>query len=1746
MFEEIVPYFTTSNLEQGFAVVGLLNLLLPTAAVEKGSKWQPQHYLPTFFHLGGLISRSKLVDMHMLDLFSRLARDNLSAAYVPFGEYGIFTDDQACYIFTSILRLLDIPVSQVTSPYSSGVDMWVGLASVLERDSRKHPLAHHIARWIVMSLSPSSATSPESVLSKLEGLIQAVETFFHPSNTGPWTKNLSQLVFYLADFFVMRWNRERSGEMPVPESRMLNDAVKRRFVMCLKDVTFMGIFAKSGTAMNYSLSSLQSLAYLEPNLILPGALQRIYPSLQGLVEVHRTTSSIRALHELTRTMIRTKGFRCHVTSLLGLALPGIDANDLDKTMYTLAYMQAVFYDMPLCDLTEQSQAEKDVGAGRLSSDDAVNWIQMQIGRLEQEGADIELNYEEELSDEDELALLRASTAAFKSFISTFFERVFNLLRNLPDASRVKSGSPEENITNTLPAMFTPLFASMSPELYDLALHKMADFVSNHIVYQARDAAAFICSVMCKANPKKALSVLIPIVIQGIRTEVEENAAGSQRTTGSEVLPRDHALVWNISLLSMSLVHCGNAILDFKDELLDTVQYLRQKVKGIPATHAANLIHHILLTLTMTYTIDLALYEESDVAGGINASHWGKLPDPQRLNIKWHYADKGEVEFAVKLFRTGADSEIQRLRHLISAESTIKRDGSGKDWSDEVSRSLVLIRLLLSGISSLFDSRYAVKQGLEQKTNDIDIDGQPAELRTAEDNDEDDDDDDLGAGDEDAVRPTFQYATGYHLSPGDGIYESLHESRAAIGETLHQVHKFLTEKQQDDVTSFNALYAAYRSWFTDVGIERSAHVLDRVSRLLVADTGHFKVSGLRKEYPRPLLVRRANVYHLQRLRHNASPRHKTDLDVKLLRDLVQSSVSYYTEIRRTAQTAGESTLKVMIGARPVVIPPLLEHFKQALNDTDFPKIKGAMFSLLFSSLTKSIARDWRYAPSLLLSYVRVLDVDKLSVQKIAGGASIQVMDMTRPQSKMAILEPKIVDALHPMKEADVQRQVDQLRSKISKRHDFILDQRTSLSGDLVDVAKASPWKKESRTAMIVIGLSLSFTKLAPDKMIDLVTEKAIDPHPTLRATYNSALIGLFTYIDLRAVSDHKYENYLLEVKKVPGFVRKEIDQSDPDLTSNYLKSFAQPNADLYIDNEYPGWLAWSKSMPGFVASEANTLDYDELEARIRSRIGAAIDRAWLSAYFGFLKQEPRDQNTDRFRTTNIISLTSIFNLILQQGAKATWDDLKDLIKTTFGDGTDKHAHRATAEILGGLLNAVIPLSHEIREMVWGHCFPLIRNVFQDGLTPENSGYWMTFLDYMIQNKDPRRIWPLISWLSRFRLNMASNAAFKESSKITLIEHTVDYLGWHYQLQEPIMADFLSHLDHPYKGVREVMGRVIAAVYRSRYHESHRDVSTLIEHEKSVSSVGSKSYTPSADLNNTVTTVFDQLESWRKERPAGQQEASSYTSGSKTVLHWIENSLCYQECTTLIPFFPTHFITSLLHMMDIKEDPELQSQAYSAFRHLGNIPFRKGEETPFVEACINIGRNATSWHQRLRIMINIQAIYFRHLFLMPVDRQKSLFNTVAAMLQDSQLEVRVGAQATLSGMIRCSPVALREDLIKSFTKQFTTLLSKNPAPKRGQGVTPTPEHSKTGLARHAAVLGLGALVQAFPYQSPPPEWVPGVLATLATKAAGDAGVVGKSAKGVVSEFKKTRQDSWHVDLKVCCSFFHSPVEVKGKRC
>jgi proteasome activator subunit 4 len=987
-----------------------------------------------------------------------------------------------------------------------------------------------------------------------------------------------------------------------------------------------------------------------------------------------------------------------------------------------------------------------------------------------------------------------------------------------------------------------------------------------------------------------------------------------------------------------------------------------------------------------------------------------------------------------------------------------------------------------------------------------------------------------AAEDDDTRPQYRYQAGYLLTEKDSAYRRIHELREDLGRLLSRTHKFLNANVEDDVPCYTALYAAYRTWITDVGIERSAHPLERHLRLYKSDISAFKISGLRKVYPRPLLIKRADAYQLLRVKHNASARQKSQLDTQLLLDLAESCTSLYADVRRVAQSSLESSLKALIGGRPAVIPVIIDKFRASLESVDHDRIKGSMYTLFFTSLLKTIVKDWRFAPDALRLYMKAGLIDKTSIQNLASSAIYQMLDFGKPFERMVIVDQDLVDRIKP--EADVSKAIDSRHAFVLSRREKVESKKAALGLELVEHAKGAHWKIAGRCVIFSINLSLRFSTLAPLELVDLITKGAIDTHPGLRVNYMSAFTTLFEAIDIRAAYDHSYEKYLLENEKNRNKITVDVTNGDAEFTRNFLESFDHPEgAEYMVNTHHPGWLVWGKS---FLASRSKPkpfLEYDEVETAMRDHIGGLLTREWVKTCFDYLKQEPRDSSADRFRMTNAFMLMHVFDLMHYGRTAVKLQDIQELVKDIYGDGSDKHQHRATAEILGSLLAGSSDDPPEYRNQVWSFAAPMVLKIIGEDLTPENLQYWGTCLHFIIGVKDPRRSHELLEHLCSFRLDMTSNAAFKEASKIQLLETAVSDLGWHFRHEEPILKDFLAHIDHPYKTVRESMGRVIASIYRTRYHESFESVGKLLQANKEASSIGIRPYKPTKEFTETILEVFGRIEKWRHERQPGQNTPSSYTAGSKTVLIWLDSTLMQQDCTQLVQFFPDPFMEQLLHMMDVKEDPELMKLAYHVYRHLPNIPFRAGEDDAFIDALIRIGRTSPSWHQRLRALVNMQVIYFRRLFLTTSEQRGKLFDAVSEMLSDPQLEVRTCASNTLAGMVRCSPQRIRGPTIDILKDRFEEQLRRNPMPKKKLPGTETPVNMQQQVTRrHAAVLGLGALVEAFPYASPPPKWMPAVLATLANRAASDPGIVGKATKSILSDFKKTRQDSWTVDKKV----------------
>ncbi|KAJ1556307.1 hypothetical protein HK405_002861, partial [Cladochytrium tenue] len=173
-----------------------------------------------------------------------------------------------------------------------------------------------------------------------------------------------------------------------------------------------------------------------------------------------------------------------------------------------------------------------------------------------------------------------------------------------------------------------------------------------------------------------------------------------------------------------------------------------------------------------------------------------------------------------------------------------------------------------------------------------------------------------------------------------------------------------------------------------------------------------------------------------------------------------------------------------------------------------------------------------------------------------------------------------------------------------------------------------------------------------------------------------------------------------------------------------------------------------------------------------------------------------------------------------------------------------------------------------------------------------------------------------------------------------------------------------------------------------------------------------------------------------------------------------------------------------------------------------------------------RDLSNWHVKVKALPLLQIIFFNQLHQMSPAQHQRILMGVAAVLGDSQVEVRQLAADTLAGLVRCSG----RGAVDSLRAKFEGVLdSSSGAGRRRIRVDPAQSDGSAAAAvaqRHGAVLGLSALILAFPYDVP--VWVPAVVRRLAA-CASDRPPISTTVNKTFSEFRRTHQDGWHDHLE-----------------
>ncbi|KAF7723510.1 hypothetical protein EC973_001885 [Apophysomyces ossiformis] len=1673
----------------------------------------PKQYLPTIFSLWSIFTYSTTYDAQFTDLVSRIAESNLDTTESL--DIGLFTKQQIREIFTVCLRMMNLPVGSrsdggnaaggTTTGYSSAskrVDMKAGNALFLRRKPEKF---RALARFMVYTMVPErkeDGTETCFTLSLLADLIQASELYFHPSNHGSWSYPLILFVKNLSSLFLRRWREEQEEDCQTPYERRLTPALRKEFVLILRPVAYLSMFGKDHYTLGASQVTLKYLSWIEPSVMLPGLLERVYPSLETLTETHRTSSALGVLSEIALPLLSRDHYPAggkHLLPLLHLATPGIDMNDPVKTVSALMFISNAIMVVPVCDLSGGDIYYNPAVDGRDGYDE------MDIDR-----ADGETQLPREVEDH----LCKATTGEFEEWLAKFLRRVFTIFENVPPHDHKKeTGTMEAGLLQMLLHTCDMVFWQISDKLYDLALKMVVDFVNDQVLPNAVRAAGGLCDSIAAANWKKAAKQLIPLCIANIRTELEHGASSTiTNAVSSNPIQSDSTFHWYQNILFSILCYGGEDLVAYKKDLMDIGVEMVAKCRsrrGIMWT--GKFIRLCLKGLLDVYPKDFRSLtpDEWNSPETMAKSHllWGKPGNPEDLKIDWHVPSDAEKDFALEWLDTFLFPSMKRLRELMSKDPAVEKPTNSYELTNEFCRHLAVVRNCLIGSALM-----VADDGVEENASDKDG----------------------SDGDEDTVslNAARKLIAGYAFTdPDDPRTQKARDIRKMIGEFIHETAEYFKTHREDDVESIKILIKISKYYLADRGVEKASLENYQSSYSYAKHLGRTPLCH--KRYPRNLLVRRAYNHHILRLRQNVLGRIRAPLHDHILQDLLDFSLSTYAEIRKMSQTALSGTSRNFVGSKKVIMPTILDALQpnQGVDQTIYSnRLKGALYLLTHRSFLMTCLRDWRFIPKFVLSICRAQHEDKLSVQELIRRIFVDYVSHFNSFSFKVLYPREMDDTIKSICDSnEMLQRVDSLTRKVQNRRKTQIEAYNDMVQSLVRFVedKKVHWRFATMAANFV-ELFLRPDMPPSAELASFANTCIRSELPALRRIGIGATTQLLLYIKVRSLAQGN--DALIIMKKTRHPLKRELStrESGPNITQTLLaSSYKQPLTEQNADkSSITGWYVWPDKYTSYVPctddAQLPTLDEASKSAYEEFRKTFTSEEYWreLCAY---MSQETSRPHEDSFSQANARLYSSIFQTFQDEAVPA----VKGQIETFCESSDQKNRQRAAAELLGGLIRGTKHWNISKTDHLWNWLGPLLKKTFAS-ITPDSLTYWKSFVRFCAARRDPRRLRPLIQIILEDKFDPKSDAAFAESKKLSLVRTLFVALKWRaVPLSDQCLSVYLANIQHPYKQVRETLGESLNEIMQLQWIPSAPSVAELLVKNASQGSdgVGNVPTVLDSRTQTQLDAIMNNLDQWMQTMDSALSVSSSdYANASKTVLSWLHEALTHWRVAGTLPFV-VPFIPKLFSMQEMKDDQDLQRGATRVLNLVVRLSYPPSMVPALVDEFVNILTKSSSWHIRVRALPVLQVFFFKHLFVLDSEQVLRIMQVISGMLLDSQIEVRQMAAVTLGGLVRCS----QRDAITSLRSHYSALLgTRIPKRKRdnvtGKVIEPA-GFREALLKKHAGALGLSCLVNAFPYEVP--KWMPDVLCQLAG-CMSDPAEIQSTIRKTFSDFRRTHSDTWHEDM------------------
>lgn len=1721
-------------------------------------------YLPSIFFLWKSVFNSLTLDISALQLLAYLSSDSYQYHHSTLGKYGIFTKDQMSFIFTKIIRIISS-----FEAHSLHDGTLFDMDYVTDNDMFKSTVA--ISQIIVYSISFQNTMEGDSILTYLENMITYMESVYSVRNGNTSGIYISPLLYNLANEMEFGWFKNATCET-ISDKRNQRDAVKDRAVKALRHITFAVLESSNSNTLDTALKCLNHLAHLSPNLILPFVLKEAYHNLNITYENKRKIWSLRVLSQVTEVLAQVPRYAMHLSTLLTLAISCIESNDCVLTYDALVFIRRAAVIVPFWDLSN----DFGILAVKYISNDVDCLNHLIIPNLlffsDTEIEDIyhvtkqittELpKYSDDLTEE----IWTSSTYLFQQFVTDLFDRIFRLAETISDQflnfhSDYEDLSMRSNLTHVLECILPALPSG----IHSLVVTKFLDFISDTINYSANVLISSFAFQIVNSNPTGVFPQLFSILKSNIESEISENELTYIRHR-SVPLSKDIPLLWYISILSDAFLGARNAILNQKTEIFDFIMFLCDNTVGEAYHKVAVAAGRLIVSLLKPIILNIGVISDpfSKIAGrDVTLKNWGTVKDPREVTFEWYTVSREGVDFCFTLANSLLENSFDDV--FVAISSDLKNIQKQVNTSSILKDATCMIDNLMIGLSLMLDSDYRYyhqedyefpksqygesnyfKNSFKQKFDKLNTNSQEYSAL---------DEIMLGLDSETAFYYSYKeesskskvfeiknnkkpglvrfsdYPIGYFFEENrsDPLYTDIHKLYIRIAHVLHEAYSFLKVDQTNNCDIFKSLINTYRYWFAGCRMTPTSVYSKRVFALYYdVHSGGDSHRG----FSMFSLVRCAKNYHNKREVVKKSPKIVTELEECLFLDVLNTSVYGDRGASSEARYTVDAIAKYYVDFIPFATSWIIDNIFSSFRDENLLSVENGMEVLLLPSFSENFTYEHIVFTKIIDITLKAFQSDSYELTELAH---IFRSTFTIGNSFSAAKVPSCYQSTNALvSENHFSEEIIKFKKINNIYHEKTAAQCSLVGKSLYQHLKNN--KKYDTSVHILEFLIVYVSTYTPRLRLDtslftILNELSFEPD---YAVSGLAMTILNCYIWRTLIYAVKNYDWKLMYKPILNPNEKMVSTQCPLFTEEFARDFKNhDNPKYYLSHWTPSLFAWESEI------KVQTTDFKEIifstaDKELFRDFGQQIDTKWLKKVIR--RHIDIEGHYKTGGATERIAFDSyIFALITMGYTKLTLDEAFTTLNNSF-DLTDTDNHRVCAEIMAGILESTKISSINVKKRIDFVC-QKVTDIIENHITEKSLFYWEAFFADTFKKFDYRIIKDLFFLVTNSNFENPEDFSFKDDVKLSLLIAVCKISEWTVAKCSGVLEYCLSNLSHPktnrFADLMEVLELLHSTAFVPLYSSAR---AFLTAQQQAPGSLGQS--LPAITENDEEIIKVIKLIKLKGLSTAEEDDQESIKS-AKSLCCFFMASFSYKNGTRLISLFLSVVLPSLLES-SVHNDQYLRNRSQQVVGIAGKFAYSASQLDTLVSDSTEYLKTFTKWRQSTTLLCFYGNVFVANIFTMSSQQRMRLVMAIVEVLENPKLEVREFAAQILAHMIQCSPVVEQKAFIKQLHPLFNNMLATNKAPRK-LGIPANAEEQKlfrkieasttgsksTAISRHAAVLGLSALITAFPYLSPPPKWIPKVLVTL-TSVASESGVAGKVAKIVLSNFKANRIDTWKTDL------------------